>query len=185
MESRVLILNPDPVFEDRLLSIFDLTDGTEIRIVRSVSEAVAVLIAESFDGFVIEGEPEFAVDAATVARQHFPSLKLLCAPWERPSSDSIRKAQQQKIPLANGAGSSKKLGGEGPDHFWVDELYVSADGPPTSGVHLAFQANDRAAVDRFHAAALRAGGLDNGRPGIRDYGAGYYAAYVRAVKARL
>ena len=73
----------------------------------------------------------------------------------------------------------KEFGGEGPDHFWVDELYVSGDGPPTSGVHLAFQANDRAAVDRFHTAALRAGGLDNGRPGIRDYGAGYYAAYVR------
>ena len=74
MEIRVLILNPDPVFEDRLLSIFDMMDETETRIVRSVSEAVAVLIAESFDGFIIEGEPESAVDTATVARQHFPSL---------------------------------------------------------------------------------------------------------------
>ena len=112
MATRVLILNPDPVFEDRLLSILDVTDGTETRIVRSVSEAVAILIAESFDGFIVQGEPDFAVDAATVVRQHFPSLNLLCAPWERPSVDSIRKAQQQEISLANGGASIRKLGGE-------------------------------------------------------------------------
>ena len=109
METRVLILNPDPVFEDRLLSIFDTTDESETRIVRTVSEAVAILIAESFDGFIIEGEPESAVESATVARQHFPSLKLLCAPWQRPSADSIRTAQQQQIPLTKGAASTKKL----------------------------------------------------------------------------
>jgi len=55
VETRVLILNPDPVFKDRLLSILDLTDWTETRVVRSLSEAVAILIAESFDGFIIEG----------------------------------------------------------------------------------------------------------------------------------
>ena len=109
METRVLILNPDPVFEDRLLSIFDMTDESETRIVRTVSEAVAILIAESFDGFIIEGEPEPAVESATVARQHFPSLKLLCAPWQRPSADSIRTAQQQQIPLTKSAASTKKL----------------------------------------------------------------------------
>ena len=112
METRVLILNPDPVFEDRLLSIFDMTDETETCIVRTVSEAVAILIAESFDGFIIEGEPESAVESATVARQHFPSLKLLCVPWQRPSEESIRNAQQQQIPLAKGAASTKQLRGE-------------------------------------------------------------------------
>jgi hypothetical protein len=112
VETRVLILNPDPVFEDRLLSIFDLTDWTETRIVRSVSEAVSILMAESFDGFIIEGEAESAVETATVARQHFPSLKLLCVPWQRPSADSIRNAQQQQIPLANGTASTKRLRGE-------------------------------------------------------------------------
>jgi hypothetical protein len=112
VETRVLILNPDPVFEDRLLSIFDLTDWTETRIVRSVSEAVAVLMAESFDGLIIEGELESAVETATVVRQHFPSLKLLCVPWQPPSADSIRDAQQQQIPLANGAASTKRLRGE-------------------------------------------------------------------------
>jgi catechol 2,3-dioxygenase-like lactoylglutathione lyase family enzyme len=62
--------------------------------------------------------------------------------------------------------------------FSADELFVSADGEPTSGLHLAFQAPDRETVQRFHHAALAAGGQDNGRPGERDYHPGYYAAYV-------
>ena len=71
-----------------------------------------------------------------------------------------------------------ELAGESADHFWVDELYVSADGPATTGLHLAFQAGDRAAVERFHRAAIEAGGRDNGAPGERSYGPGYYAAYA-------
>jgi Domain of unknown function (DUF4388) len=109
VEARVLILNPDPVFEDRLLSIFDFTDETETRIVRTMAEVVAILIGESFDGFVIEGEPEFAIEAAIVARQHFPSLKILCAPWEKPPPEATLKAQQQHIPLINGASSARHL----------------------------------------------------------------------------
>jgi catechol 2,3-dioxygenase-like lactoylglutathione lyase family enzyme len=62
--------------------------------------------------------------------------------------------------------------------FSADELYVSDDGEPTSGLHLAFQAADRDAVVRFHATALAAGGTDNGPPGERDYHPGYYAAYA-------
>ena len=62
--------------------------------------------------------------------------------------------------------------------FVADELYVSADGEPTSGLHIAFQAADHDAVQRFYDAALAAGGRDNGLPGERDYHAGYYAAYV-------
>ncbi len=62
--------------------------------------------------------------------------------------------------------------------FSADELYVSDDGEPTSGVHIAFQAADRDAVHRFYSAALAAGGRDNGPPGDRDYHPGYYAAYV-------
>jgi catechol 2,3-dioxygenase-like lactoylglutathione lyase family enzyme len=59
----------------------------------------------------------------------------------------------------------------------ADELFLSDDGPPTP-VHLAFQAEDEAAVRRFHDAGLAAGGTDNGRPGERSYHPGYYAAYV-------
>jgi len=63
--------------------------------------------------------------------------------------------------------------------FSADELFFSDDGEPTSGLHLAFQAGDRETVQRFHQAAVAAGGEDNGRPGERDYHPGYYAAYVR------
>lgn len=76
------------------------------------------------------------------------------------------------------------LAGEGDDHFWADELFVStadseaANGEPTGRHHLAFQAADRAMVDAFHAAAIAAGGRDNGAPGERRYHPGYYAAFV-------
>ena len=66
---------------------------------------------------------------------------------------------------------------EGEDHFYADELWVDA-GEPSSRVHLAFQAPDRATVDRFHRAVLAAGGRDNGAPGERDYHPGYYAAFA-------
>jgi catechol 2,3-dioxygenase-like lactoylglutathione lyase family enzyme len=53
---------------------------------------------------------------------------------------------------------------------------VVAPGP---GFHLAFTAPNRDAVDAFHAAALRAGGIDCGEPGLRPhYGSTYYAAFV-------
>jgi hypothetical protein len=48
--------------------------------------------------------------------------------------------------------------------------------------HTAFVARSRAEVDAFHAAGLRAGGVDNGSPGLRPtsqgYPPGYYAAFV-------
>ncbi|HEV8685953.1 MAG TPA: adenylate/guanylate cyclase domain-containing protein [Gaiellaceae bacterium] len=72
----------------------------------------------------------------------------------------------------------RRLGGDGEGYFWADELYASDDKEPTSGLHLAFQARDRDAVNRFYDAALAAGGRDNGKPGERDYHPGYYAAYV-------
>jgi catechol 2,3-dioxygenase-like lactoylglutathione lyase family enzyme len=76
------------------------------------------------------------------------------------------------------------LGGEAADYFWYDELFVSsldsksALGKVTGRAHLAFQAKDRATVDRFHGAVLAAGGRDNGKPGERPYHPGYYAAFA-------
>jgi catechol 2,3-dioxygenase-like lactoylglutathione lyase family enzyme len=67
---------------------------------------------------------------------------------------------------------------EGDGSFAIDELYVTDDGEPTARLHLAFQAADQGAVARFHAAALAAGGRDNGAPGERSYHPGYYAAYA-------
>lgn len=51
--------------------------------------------------------------------------------------------------------------------------------PPSAGFHLAFAAPSREAVHAFHAAALAAGGRDNGPAGPRPhYGPHYYAAFV-------
>jgi catechol 2,3-dioxygenase-like lactoylglutathione lyase family enzyme len=62
-------------------------------------------------------------------------------------------------------------------------LYPPADGRPATwgnGTHIAFVAPSRVAVEQFHAAALRLGGTCEGKPGPRpQYGAHYYAAYVR------
>ena len=50
---------------------------------------------------------------------------------------------------------------------------------PVAGVHVAFSAPSREAVDAFHAAALQAEGQDNGAPGLRpEYHGGYYGAYA-------
>src|SRR5882672_5642229 len=57
-------------------------------------------------------------------------------------------------------------------------LYL-AKGAAAPGLHVALRAPDRAAVDRFHAAGLKAGGRDHGGPGLRaDYGPTYYAAFL-------
>lgn len=48
-----------------------------------------------------------------------------------------------------------------------------------SGLHFCFVAKDRAGVDAFYAEALKQGGKDNGKPGVReDYSSKYYAAFV-------
>lgn len=68
--------------------------------------------------------------------------------------------------------------GYGVDHpvFWIDRFH-----PHGTRQHTAFVARSPAEVDAFHAAALRAGGTDNGKPGLREaqgYPRGYYAAFV-------
>ena len=76
----------------------------------------------------------------------------------------------------------RKIDGEGNGFFYFDEVFVSDDAMMTTSathVHLAFQAPDRATVDRFHSAALAVGAKDHGKPGLREqYHAGYYAAFV-------
>ena len=70
------------------------------------------------------------------------------------------------------AGVVVGLGTKFPD-FWIEQ-----SGTPTDA-HVAFRAAEQAAVDAFHAAALAAGGRDNGGPGLRpQYHPGYYGAFV-------
>lgn len=66
------------------------------------------------------------------------------------------------------------FGEENKPFFWMKQ-----GDPPTTPQHIAFRARRRADVDAFHAAALAAGGQDNGAPGLRlDYHPTYYAAFV-------
>lgn len=63
--------------------------------------------------------------------------------------------------------------------LWVSKADTPVAADPASGLHFCFEAPSRASVNKFHTAALRAGGRDNGKPGLRDaYGPNYYAAFV-------
>jgi catechol 2,3-dioxygenase-like lactoylglutathione lyase family enzyme len=71
--------------------------------------------------------------------------------------------------------SGAGFGPPGQPSLW---LTVAKGGAPAA-THVAFRAAQRAAVDRFHAAGLDAGGRDNGKPGPRlDYSPTYYAAFL-------
>ena len=79
------------------------------------------------------------------------------------------------VPLEYTGG--EKVGGYGRDRpvFWLQE---GKDGQKAHQ-HVAFTARSRAEVDAFHAAALAAGGKDNGGPGLRPhYHPNYYGAFV-------
>jgi catechol 2,3-dioxygenase-like lactoylglutathione lyase family enzyme len=70
-------------------------------------------------------------------------------------------------------------GKKGEVGFWVNSAERPVADDPKSGLHFCFAAPNRASVAAFHAAALAHGGRDNGKPGLRkDYGPGYYAAFV-------
>ena len=69
--------------------------------------------------------------------------------------------------------------GKGAVGLWISAAERPVPADKASGLHFCFVAPDARSIDAFHAAALAAGGQDNGRPGIRkDYSAGYYAAFV-------
>lgn len=71
-------------------------------------------------------------------------------------------------------GTAIGFGTPGNPYFWIGDNERVGE-----GTHIAFTAADRPTVDAFHAAALAAGGVDHGTPGIRaQYHENYYAAFV-------
>lgn len=71
------------------------------------------------------------------------------------------------------AGKSAGFGPPGAVGLWI------AEGKSPGGIHLAFSSRSRTAVRQFFEAAMRSGGKDNGKPGLRpDYSETYYAAFV-------
>jgi catechol 2,3-dioxygenase-like lactoylglutathione lyase family enzyme len=70
-------------------------------------------------------------------------------------------------------GKSVGFGPKGAVGLWI------AEGAPSSSVHVAFASSNRKGVGEFYEAGLRAGGKDNGGPGLRlDYAKDYYAAFL-------
>lgn len=66
------------------------------------------------------------------------------------------------------------LGADGKPFLWLANA-----GKTTPRVHICLRAESRAQVDAFHAAAIAAGGKDNGGPGLRPlYHPNYYGAFV-------
>jgi len=62
--------------------------------------------------------------------------------------------------------------------FWVQLPFNGEVATSGNGVHMAFMASSREAVDAFYAAGIEAGGTCDGKPGLRDYTPGYYAAFL-------
>ena len=63
--------------------------------------------------------------------------------------------------------------------LWISLTGSPVPADPASGLHVCFDAPSRKAVEAFHDAALKSGGRDNGKPGLRaDYGPDYFAAFV-------
>jgi catechol 2,3-dioxygenase-like lactoylglutathione lyase family enzyme len=70
-------------------------------------------------------------------------------------------------------GKSVGFGPKGAVGFWI------AEGAPRASAHVAFASANRIGVGRFYEAGLKAGGEDNGKPGLRlDYAKDYYAAFL-------
>ncbi len=83
------------------------------------------------------------------------------------------------LPIVEVAREDGRIGtgfGSGP----IGEFFIGGGTPVGGRLHVAFAARSETAVDEFHAAAIAAGGVDHGKPGLRPgYGEGYYAAFVR------
>jgi catechol 2,3-dioxygenase-like lactoylglutathione lyase family enzyme len=78
------------------------------------------------------------------------------------------------LPVAIGYGESKDRA-----QFWIGLPHNQSAATSGNGAHIGFIAKSKAAVNKFHEAALRAGGSNNGEPGPRpDYGPHYYGAFI-------
>ena len=84
----------------------------------------------------------------------------------------LRGGVLMEFPMDDGS-KVMGLGSDGKAFLWI-----SAGGKATHQ-HIALRAETRAQVDAYYAAAMAAGGTDNGAPGLRPhYHANYYAAFV-------
>ena len=97
-----------------------------------------------------------------------------CAFYEKALAPLGITCLYEVTPDMTGDGSTHLGFGKERPQFWI------GTGPiHHPGIHIAFAAESRDLVRRFHAAALAAGGRDNGAPGLRPhYHPDYYGAFV-------
>ena len=88
--------------------MFSMLHNVELRIVRTLNEAVHIVLREEFDLFVVEGEAELALEHATNARQHFPSLEILIL-VEAVDESQRQRATQQEIAMTTTNCSDRNL----------------------------------------------------------------------------
>jgi catechol 2,3-dioxygenase-like lactoylglutathione lyase family enzyme len=96
-----------------------------------------------------------------------------------PKAKSFYKAVLASLSMKSLAGDGKTYCGFGvkKPSFWIAAA-ETAD-PVSTSVQVAFVGTDKSRVDSFHQAAMAVGAKNNGSPGYhREYGAGYYAAFV-------
>ncbi len=63
--------------------------------------------------------------------------------------------------------------------FWINLRPQMTRVPAESGNHVCLRARSTAEIDAFHAAAVEAGGVSDGAPGLRPHDrVRYYAAFV-------
>jgi catechol 2,3-dioxygenase-like lactoylglutathione lyase family enzyme len=84
---------------------------------------------------------------------------------------------QRRVTVDNEAGYG--LSHDSRCRFWITHPFDGNHATVGNGSMPAFEANSRAAVDAFHAAALAHGGTDEGAPGLRHFHPNFYACYVR------
>lgn len=93
--------------------------------------------------------------------------------------DSVLKTLGYKrvveyLPHAIGYGESRDR-----PVFWIGLPHDEKPASVGNGAHVGFSAGTKQRVNKFHAAALEAGGSNNGEPGPRpDYGPSYYGAFI-------
>jgi catechol 2,3-dioxygenase-like lactoylglutathione lyase family enzyme len=87
-------------------------------------------------------------------------------------AESVRFYETVLVPLG-----IRNLG-ESAEGTCFANLNVVDRRPPTQNLHLCFYAREKEHVDAFHRVGVEAGFRSNGEPGYRDYGPGYYAAYL-------
>jgi catechol 2,3-dioxygenase-like lactoylglutathione lyase family enzyme len=102
------------------------------------------------------------------------NLKLSRTFYEKALKPLGIKVLMEVTPEMTGTDDSHLGFGTDRPFFWIG----TGNRPPQS-LHVAFAAESRKKVVEFHAAALAAGGKDNGKPGVRPhYHENYYGAFV-------